>query len=532
MAGGKESPRQKLIGMMYLVLTAMLALNVSSAILLKFQFIDDSLTTVNAKTNQDNSGTLRGIKAAVSESGNRAQDTRVVQNAEAVRKETAEITAYIHGLRAELEKLAEGRDATTGAYKNPENQTGVAQLMVGEAGNKKGKGYELQQKLNEYSKFLNQYNTNVPAKLAQDGDQDPRVKNNKEQRKKDFAQLNFSETPIVAALATLAQMESEVLKYEAETLSQLAQKVGADIIKFENIFAMASAESKTVAAGTKYKAEMFLAASSDAISPTMTVNGSTVPVKNGRGQIEFTASAGDYDAEGNAKKTWKGTVRFRQANGQDTTFNVTQEYVVAKPVMQIQSATVNSLYYECANELSVQVPALGALYDPTFSASGAVVSKGPKKGDVSIYPTGRVVKLNVSSNGNLIGSQEFTVKAVPMPQVVAYANGQPIDVKRGMPAPGPRVLEMRAIPDKSFAEMLPKEAQYRVTDYTVYLVRGTRPVLTLESNQPTINLTRIAELARPGDRIAVEVKEVRRRDSRGNTKPVGANVQDLNLQLN
>lgn len=517
---------------MYLVLTAMLALNVSSAILLKFQFIDDSLTTVNTKTNQDNSGVLRGIKAAVSESGGRAQDVKVVQNAETVRKETSEVIAYIDGMRADLIKAAEGRDPETGSYKNQENSTRVAQLMIGEAGNKKGKAYILQTKMNEYASFLRQYNPNAPAKLAQDGSEDPRVAKNPTQRKKDFAQLNFEETPIVAALATLAQMESEVLKYEAETLSQLAQKVGADIIKFENIFAMASAESKTVAAGTKYSAQMFLAASSDAISPTMTVDGRTIPVKNGRGQIEFTATAGNYDAEGNAKKSWKGQVRFRQANGQDTVFTVTQEYVVAKPVMQIQSATVNSLYYECANDLSIQVPALGALYDPSFTASGASVSKGPKKGDVTIFPTGRSVKLNVSSGGNLIGSQEFTVKAVPMPQVVAYANGQPIDVKRGLNAPGPRVLEMRAVPDKSFAEMLPNEAKYRVTDYTVYLVRGNRPIVTLTSNQPTINLSSMASQARPGDRIAVEVKQVQRRNSRGQSKSVAANVQDLSVTLN
>ena len=53
MAGGKETPRQKMIGMMYLVLTALLALQVNSAILLKFKFIDDSLDrTSTAKLDQ------------------------------------------------------------------------------------------------------------------------------------------------------------------------------------------------------------------------------------------------------------------------------------------------------------------------------------------------------------------------------------------------------------------------------------------------------------------------------------------------
>ncbi|WP_207433402.1 gliding motility protein GldM [Sabulibacter ruber] len=531
MAGGKETPRQKMIGMMYLVLTAMLALNVSSAILLKFQFIDDSLSTVNNKTNKDNSGVLSGIKATVEESGNRSQDVRVVESAEAVRKQTSEMVAYIHGLREQLVKEAGGQDPETGGYKNPENNERVNMLMIGGPG-KGGKAYELEKKLNTYASFLRQYNPNAPAKLALSGEEDVRVQKNKAQRKKDFAEINFEETPIVAALATLAQMESEVLKYEAETLSQLAQKVGADIIKFENIFAMASAESKTVAAGTKYKAEMFLAASSDAVTPTMSVDGRSIPVKGGKGQIEFTATAGNYDAEGNAKKTWRGQVRFRQANGRDTVFQVTQEYVVAKPVMQIQSASINSLYFNCGNELNIQVPALGANYDPSFSASGATVVKGAKKGFLTLIPTSRQVKLNVSSGGNAIGSQDFTVKLVPRPRVVASANGRPVDVVKGMPAPGPRSLTVQAIPDESFKNQLPKDARYRVTQYTVYLVRGARPVGSVQGTGPNVSLGSLAGQARPGDRIAIDVREIRRMNYRDQQEVVPSDNSSITFQLN
>ena len=65
MAGGKETPRQKMIGMMYLVLTALLALQVNSAILLKFKFIDDSLLGVNDKTSVAADGTVKAIQASV-----------------------------------------------------------------------------------------------------------------------------------------------------------------------------------------------------------------------------------------------------------------------------------------------------------------------------------------------------------------------------------------------------------------------------------------------------------------------------------
>ncbi|KAA3440638.1 type IX secretion system motor protein PorM/GldM [Rufibacter hautae] len=529
MAGGKETPRQKMIGMMYLVLTALLALNVSSAILLKFQFIDASLMEVNRKTVSDNKGAVKGIQAAVAEGASTAKDKQVVEQAQEVSTKSAEMVAYIRSLRDQLEKETGGKDAE-GNYINPEANEVVNEVMIG--GLKKGRGYELEQQLNNYAAFLRKYNPGVPAKLAMNGSEDPRVAQNKDQRKKNFAQLNFEETPMVAALATLAQKESEVLKYEAETLSKLAQQVGADIIKFENIFAMASAESKTVAAGTKYKAEMFLAASSDAVTPTMSVDGRSIPVQGGKGKIEFTATAGNYDAEGNAKKQWRGQVRFRQASGRDTTFTVTQDYVVAKPVMQIQSASINSLYFNCGNELSVQVPALGATYDPSFSASGATVVRGAKKGFLTIIPTSRQVKLNVSSGGNAIGSQDFTVKLVPRPRVVASANGRPVDPVRGMPAPGPRTLSVQAIPDESFKNQLPKDARYRVTQYTVYLVRGSRPVGQVQGNGPTVSLGNLAAQARPGDRIAIDVKEIRRMNYRDQQEVVPSDNSSITFQLN
>ncbi|RZJ89063.1 MAG: gliding motility protein GldM, partial [Hymenobacter sp.] len=60
MASANETPRQKMIGMMYLVLTALLALNVNSAILQKFKLIDDSLVDVNGKTDKAADGTVKG----------------------------------------------------------------------------------------------------------------------------------------------------------------------------------------------------------------------------------------------------------------------------------------------------------------------------------------------------------------------------------------------------------------------------------------------------------------------------------------
>ncbi len=527
MAGGKETPRQKMIGMMYLVLTALLALNVSSAILLKFQFLDESLQGVNTKTKTDNAGVVSSIRAAVSEGGNRTSDQRVLKDAEEIRNRTKAMVEYIQGLRQTLIERSGGLNEE-GHYVQPEGNDIVAMTMLG--GKKNGAGYELKDKLDEYTKYLRQFSKNIPESIALSGKEDPVAAKDPAQRRKDFAELNFEETPMVAALAVLSQKESEVLKYEADALQQMAAKVGADIIKFEKIFAMARAESKTVAAGTKYRADMFIAASSDAITPKMSFQGKPVKVVDGKGVVEFTAAASNYDADGNSKQQWKGNITINQ-NGRDTTFTVTEEYIVAKPVIQVQSASVQALYFQCANELNIQVPALGAVYDPSFSASGGSAIKGAKKGQVTIIPTATEVKVNVSSGGNAIGSETFKVRPIPKPQLVALVNGRPIDVKRGIPAQSFRAVEIQAQADEGFKQFLPQEARYRVTKWKAYLVRNNQPIDQADINGPSANLTQFAAKASKGDRVVIEVLDVKRLNYKGNA--VDVNVRDnYNIPLN
>ena len=517
MAGGKETPRQKMIGMMYLVLTALLALQVNSAILLKFKFIDDSLIGVNDKTSAAADGTVKGIEAAVVKNQNQARDKAVLAQSEEIREKTKTMVAYLRDLR---DKLVTASDNVKGAteYKNMSAEDKVAITMIG--GTKNGLAYPMKAKLNDYSSYIKGY---VPSAvpLALDGKEDPLVKTMPEQANKDFAELNFENTPLVAALAVLSQKETEVLKYEADALSAQAQKVGAKTIVFDKIGAFASAESNTVAAGTKYKAELFLTAAASSIHPSMTLNGSSLAVgPDGRGKIEFTARPGNFDASGNAKATWKGTIRFNQA-GRDTIFPVTVPYTITKPVMQIQSASVQALYFKCGNKLSVSVPALGAQYKPGFSASGATTIAGSKLGDVTLVPNAREVTLNVSSGGNAIGSQTFQVRPIPKPEIKCFVGGREANEKQGTPGTAVRSLTLKAIPDAGFATFLPDDARFRVSSYEVTLVRGKRPAIPTKTvSGPEANLSDVVNAYREGDRLYIEVKGVQRQNFQGNVEPV------------
>jgi len=400
--------------------------------------------------------------------------------------------------------------------------------------------------LNEVSKKVSQAKGETTSKtyapLALDGKDDPIFveqegnKKGKEKiegsKTKDFAHLNFDHTPMIASLAFLTERQARVATYEAEILEQLKSMVGASDFKFDKVFAMVNAESKVVAAGTEYAAKMFISASSDAIVPTMTFRGSKISVKGGIGEVKFKASAGSYDAEGKSKQTWQGTITIPKPTGSgDTTFKVTEEYIVSKPVIQVQSASVSALYKNCGNELNIQVPALGALYDPSFNATSAQVQKGPRTGLVTIIPTGKTVDITVSSGGSVIGTESFKVREVPKPTIVAYANGKPVDQKQGMVAPGPRAIDLKAIADQSFKEFLPKDARFRVSKWEVMLVRGKRPVTRQTVSSDKADLSSFAAQAKPGDRILIEALKVQRQTYLNAVEDVEIPTTIINIPL-
>ncbi|WP_255699299.1 MULTISPECIES: gliding motility protein GldM [Dyadobacter] len=513
MAGGKETPRQKMIGMMYLVLTAMLALQVSSAIIEKFILLNNSLELSSGAANKINQETVLKIKAAVEKAGNRSADVAVIKQAEEVRKFTADITNQINALKQEIINKAGGGFNEEGGIKNPQEEAKVAELMIAQG--KRGKAYGLKQTLNAYTAQLNQLSPNKFQMLAMDGREDPSVKGNKDQRNKDFAELNFESTPVAAALAVLSQKQTDIRRMEGEVLNYLASKVGAADVKFDRVLAMVSADAKTVVAGTKFKGQMFIAASASGITPRMSLNGSPVKVENGVGMIEFTAQGGGYNAEGVVRKELQARITIPTPSGRDTTYTMNQEYFVVKPSYQIETGTLPPLYLGCANKLSIQSPALGPLWAPSFSTDGGEIIQSGQKGKFTIVPNKAQLNITVSNAGNVLGSEPFRVNKVPKPSLEVRVNGAVFDERKGAPASGARSIQVIAVPDESFKNFSPEDAKFRVSQVEVSLARGNRRIGGVTLNGGGGSISSLAQQAQPGDRYVISILKVERQNFKG-----------------
>lgn len=531
MAGGKESPRQKMINMMYLVLTAMLALQVSNAILQKFVVLNNSLQQANKAADDSNKRTMAAMNEAIDKAGNKPEYRSLYHKGEEIRKRTSELVTYIEGLKSTIiEQAGGGVDAETGGIKNLAEEEKVANIFV-----KNKKGYELKTKLEEYVKYLNTVNPalKLPS-LALDAKQDPAMaETDAITKSKDFAELMFAQTPVPAALAGLSQKQSDIRRYESELLDFLAQQVGAKEIKFDKIFAVVIPDSRTVVAGQTYKADIAIGAYSSAITPRISINGSGLPIKDGKGTYEVRTQGGNFDANGQLKRSYTATVSFPKPDGSMETQTTTEEYTVLKPSVEIMSGSMPPLYFKCANRLQTSSPGLGSLFKPTFGGAGAEFLPAGG-GKLTIMPTSAKVSLEVKNDGLVLGTFPFSVRRVPKPTIVVSVNGARVSdeiVKRGLPASQSRLVNVVANADEDFKTTNPEDANFKVTSYDVFLANGTKGKQNLKGLSGSANIGSIMQYAEAGDRLLIIVNKVERRNFKGEIESVPIGEYTVSIPL-
>jgi len=525
MAGGaKETPRQKMVGMMYLVLTALLALQVSSSIIDKFVFLNQALESSVLSSEKGSANAIKQMETKIAkEREERGQVNRKAEkNLDRAKQLRKEIQAELKKLEdiknILITKAGDGINPETGAVKNPKEEMKVESEMIGAEGSKSGLAYKMEKDLKKFVDDLNaKYGDVIDSKfpyLTKGNKDNPLYARDPVQRNKDFAQASFGQTPVVAALAVITHIQSEILRYEQAILGKLGATDLEAGVKFDKIIAIASVESKVLAPGDEFKAQLFLAASSSSLKPTITFNGSPVKINaDGIGEVTQKISPGQK-----GKVTWKGNISFEK-DGEMKSFPVEGDYTVVQPSIVVSGA-LPILYAQCANPIKIAVPALGANYKPSFGLSGVSARSAPggSPGDVTLIPNGPgKLTVSVSSGGTSVGSVDFEVRKVPPPTVVlANMNGAEVNISK--PIPVPPQLQIAAIPDEDFKANLPKEANYRVTSLEVTLIRGGASVKSQKISGGTINFQQFGP--KKGDAFSITVLGVQRASSTGSIENI------------
>jgi gliding motility-associated protein GldM len=525
MAGSKETPRQRMIGMMYLVLTALLALQVSNQILQKFILINEGMERTSKNYIGKNVSTVESIAYTVEQQGNKEIDVPKVGAAKEVREATKEIYDYLESLKQDLIIQSNAKnDEGNFVNANLKNTEITGNLFANN-----GKGAEMKEKLNAYPVQISTILDNIGfpdiqfQPIAKDAKDIELFANDREVRNKDFVALTFVKSPVGAVIALISQFQNEVLNIESESLKAIQNSIGSFFFKADVTEARIAALSNVVAAGTKFEADMFIASSSTSAAPTMSIDGRSVPVDaKGFGKIEFAVTpAGTYDDRGLAKRVLKGEI-ITNVGGEDKVLPVEYEYFVAQPVIKVSSEVVNQLYADCANELLIEVPALGNTYSPEFSVTNGQSIKGNKPGQLTIIPgaSGKV-DIGVSSGGNKIGSVDYQIRPVPTPSLIpVISNGNELDLSQAHPIGTLTGIKLLAKAEPTFARTMAKDAIFEVTGGEMRLLRNEVPRQTSQiSSGNSLAMRSLLESARAGDVIVFEIRQVTRTNFRGNKIP-------------
>ena len=460
----------------------------------------------------------------------------MLDKATKVRQETSALISELESIKNDMIEISGGL-TENGALVGAKNQDAFSIYMI-----QQKKGRILKKRLNVYASMLGVETASLEdfppiAKDAMDYDE---FKDDPSQRQKNFSQLFFESTPVGAGLSSMSQLQSEILQYETRALKILGEQVGIKDIDFDQVFLLIRPESNIVAVGGKYIAEMFIGASSSAFSPEMAVDGKEIPVDTMAignssikfGRVEFTVSSGGTSVPGTPYKRKTFIAEITLA---DSVYRDTVEYFTIQPVMQISSRALSALWKNCANDLSVQVPALGNAYNPFISTTNADKIMRQGRGNITIIPTSnRSVKMTVSNAGMVIGTETFRVKSIPLPNYKFKLGNAEIDMEKGILASAVRGrLTIEAEAETNFKTDVPNDARYRIERVEITLRAGTTAKSQIKENSGRVTLRKI-QTAQPrsGNYLVIKIARVSRVNFRGDREPVNARGLIYNIPIN
>ena len=472
MAAGKQTPRQKMINMMYLVLTALLALNVSKEVLNSFFEVNKGIERTTTNFNLKNSATYDAFDNAALNNPEKYKEVR--DKAFSVRDKADATVLYIQGMKYQLvrqvdgevylgnandildednkpikEKKIEGKKflELTDSQKrlpiawlgNKDNRDASGDLFYPKSLEKVKKASVLKQQIEEYRDFLiNIVSTNKA--LVEEINMVFDVSNKGTGKKKQsWEAYNFVDMPSVGALTILSKIQSDVRNIEADVISYLKRNIDAKSLKFTSAKGIQIPQSNFVLRGDPFKAEVFITAMNENQNPsiyvgeydslgggdyrmigTEGVDYQALEVSNGIGVFEIKTSS-----EG--LKKWGGLISMKTETGTKF-YPFKGEYLVAAKTAVVSPVNMNILYLEVDNPLKVSVPGYTAgeitaqINNGKISATkrslGEYEARPSKKGKAMVSLYGKV-----DGRKKKMGEMEFRVKEVPPPKAsVRFSN--------------------------------------------------------------------------------------------------------------
>ena len=409
------SNRQKMINLMYVVLMAMLALNVSSDVLNGFSLVDQSLNRSTANATATNQSIYDALEEQLKANPKKVQEW--YDKAQYVRQMSDSLYNFAEELKELIVRQSDGKDGDVRNIRNREDLEAATSVMLAPG---TGRGRELYNSINSYRDRIVTMVTDSAQRRIIASNLNTEVPQNVRTLGKNWQEYMFESMPTAAAVTLLTKLQSDVRDAEGEVLHTLTSNIDVKDIRVNELNAYVIPSAQTVVQGGKFTAQILMAAVDTTNRPTIYIGGREI--QSDRGIYETVCSkTGDF--------TLVGYIEMMNAQGELVRRNFEQKYTVVAPSATVSADLMNVLYAGYDNPMSVSVPGVAANQLQVTMSGGNLAAKG--EGKFIAHPTQvggeAVVTVAAKTEGRVqeMGKFTFRVRKLPDPTAfIAYSDGQ------------------------------------------------------------------------------------------------------------
>lgn len=424
MAGYKETPRQKMIAMMYLVLTALLALNVSVEILNAFLVVNESMETTNRVFRSKTENLYRQFETQNQQ--NPAKVGPFYEKAQKAKKLSEDLKSFIEKTKYESIAFSDGiteEAARTTPLRQLASKDKYDRTTTYFIGNSQdgsaGKSRELKDKIIKYKQDMLQLIDPAKRNMIKLGLDTDGPYYDASGAKQNWEMYNFYHTILAADVTILNKIIAEVQNAEQDVVSHLMSEITAEDYKFDEVGAAVVPKSQYVFLGENYEAEIFVTAYDTKQTFTANLGGRGVASSAGVAKISIPATTP-------GPVSLKGSVNVMSPTGETKSYPVAVDYIVAPPTLTVSPTKMNVFYIGVDNPVSISA---GGVSDAQIlpSITNGSISRSGKGWNVRVNETGKAVitvSAKIGDRAKSLGSSEFRVKRVPDPKAyIANTDG-------------------------------------------------------------------------------------------------------------
>lgn len=418
-----NSPRQKMINLMYLVFIAMLALNVSAEVLTGFDVVGDSLNDSSSNMHTRNQLIMDELEGYNSQ--NREKAGEWYDKGVQVKQMSDTLVNYIEDLKIRIIKESDGKKGDINNIRNKDNLNAASSVMLSPSARQ---GQRLRTAIDHYRQAV--------TTLIHDQGRRKVIENNlcttpyeRNDSHKNWEESLFEKMPVSAVVAILSKIQNDIRLSEGEALSSLLNSIDVSDFRVNELNAYIIPESKVIIQGDTYNARIILSAEDSTQSPNIFVNG----------QFLASSAKGFFSSASSAVGTFpvEGYIEMKGGDGSMLRRNFSDSYTVIEPAATIAPTLMNVLYAGIRNEISISVPGIAPQDVSATMTNGSLVRKG-NVWEAKPVAVGQDATISISartgSQLRQLASKNFRVRSLPDPApYIEYVdiNGNPAVFKGG-----------------------------------------------------------------------------------------------------